>query len=75
MHVVIDRNGKKSQAFAKCDHDGSGKLEIDELRDILHEFGVDMDDDELNEIFHEADIDGDGTIDYHEFVEIMGTEH
>ena len=33
-----------------------------------------MDDDELNEIFHEADIDGDGTIDYHEFVEIMATE-
>ena len=35
---------------------------------------VHMEDDELQEIFNEADTDGSGNIDYHEFVEIMGTE-
>ncbi len=35
-----DSKDSLRQAFAKCDTDGSGTLEIGELRQIMQEFGV-----------------------------------
>ena len=58
-------------AFERIDKDGSGSLSPDELREVMHELGEDMNEKELEEMIQEADHDGDGEIDYDEFTSMM----
>ena len=59
------------EAFHRIDKDGSGSLSPDELREVMHELGEDMNEKELEEMIAEADHDGDGEIDYDEFTGMM----
>lgn len=59
------------EAFHRIDVDGSGSLSPDELRDVMHELGEDMNETELEAMISEADHDGDGEIDYDEFTSMM----
>ena len=45
------------------DKDGSGEIDIDELRQRLGEMGCDMDDQQVEQMMREADQNGDGKID------------
>ncbi|XP_022727668.1 calcium-dependent protein kinase 10-like [Durio zibethinus] len=53
------------RAFMFFDKDGSGYIELDELRDALADVDV------LNDIMREVDTDKDGRISYDEFVAMM----
>ncbi|KAE8730723.1 Calcium-dependent protein kinase 30 [Hibiscus syriacus] len=59
------------RAFMFFDKDGSGYIELDELRDALADESGETDVDALNDIMREVDTDKDGRISYDEFVAMM----
>ena len=56
--------------FQLFDKDGSGSLQIDELKAIFGGSGT-VSEDVWKEIIHEVDKNGDGEISYLEFKEMM----
>ncbi|CAI9753895.1 unnamed protein product [Fraxinus pennsylvanica] len=61
------------RAFMFFDKDGSGYIEIDELREALADESGETDVGVLNDIMREVDTKQDGRIDYEEFVAMMKT--
>lgn len=59
------------KVFYRLDMDGSGSIDVDEMRQAMQEFGVACTDVELASMFIDADVDGDGTIDFAEFRRLM----
>lgn len=55
------------EVFRKYDSDGSGNIDMDELRVLLTELNVPMKDEELRELMSELDADNEGGIDFEEF--------
>ncbi|EEY56602.1 uncharacterized protein PITG_10150 [Phytophthora infestans T30-4] len=53
--------------FRKFDRDGSGKLEYEAFRRLMHGHGV-TDDSEIDAMIDQVDVDGSGSISYTEFV-------
>ncbi|KAG6386122.1 hypothetical protein SASPL_155013 [Salvia splendens] len=61
------------RAFMFFDKDGSGYIELDELREALADESGETDAEVLNDIMREVDTDKDGRISYDEFVAMMKT--
>ena len=55
------------EVFRKFDADGSGAIDIDELRVLLKELNVPMKDEEIEDLMAELDSDGGGGIEFDEF--------
>ncbi|KAH9329506.1 hypothetical protein KI387_001614 [Taxus chinensis] len=69
----MDNDEHLHKAFTFFDKNGSGYIEIDELKEGLAD-GLGQDDEEvLNDIVREVDTDKDGRISYEEFVAMMKT--
>ena len=62
---------KLEAAFRAFDKDGSGKIGIDELKDMLEKNDRLAEDSEWHEVIKEADMNGDGEIDFIEFKDLM----
>ena len=60
------------EAFQALDSDGSGKITVDELKEIMKAAGVDISEDQIDEMIKQADSDGDGSVNYEEFLKVMG---
>ncbi|KAH9611894.1 hypothetical protein KSS87_002619 [Heliosperma pusillum] len=74
IHLQKMENDEHFQkAFLYFDQDGSGYIELDELRDGLVDESGETDSEVLNQIMHEVDTDKDGRISYEEFVAMMKT--
>ncbi|XP_074316343.1 calcium-dependent protein kinase 10-like [Silene latifolia] len=74
IHLQKMENDEHFQkAFLYFDQDGSGYIELDELRDGLADESGETDSEVLNQIMHEVDTDKDGRISYEEFVAMMKT--
>ncbi|XP_040154875.1 calmodulin-beta-like [Anopheles arabiensis] len=58
-------------AFKVFDRNGDGFLSVDELSDVMQNFGERLTQRELEDLLAEADIDGDGRINYEEFVYML----
>lgn len=69
----IENDEHFRRAFTCFDKDGSGYIELHELRDALADESGKTDVDVLNEIMREVDTDKDGQISYDEFVAMMKT--
>ena len=54
--------------FNKIDVNGSGTIEINELKQAVRKCHQEMTDEELNRIIKEVDIMNTGVIHYHEFI-------
>ena len=67
----VDEEEEVLKAFKVFDKDGNGLININELKDIMLNFGNNWSEEELNEMFKEADIDMDGYLNYEEFVRTM----
>jgi len=50
-------------AFEVFDKDGSGTIDVEELRHVMKSIGEDLTDEQIEEMLKEADKDGNGTID------------
>ncbi|KAM1209882.1 hypothetical protein ACFX2I_015441 [Malus domestica] len=61
------------RAFVFFDKDGSGYIELGELRESLQDESGETDSEVLNDIMREVDTDKDGRISYDEFVAMMKT--
>ena len=59
------------EAFRVFDREGNGKISAKELKDVMCNFGVKLDDAEGDEMIKEAGADGDGNINYEEFVRML----
>ncbi|KAJ3272144.1 Calcium-binding component of the spindle pole body (SPB) half-bridge [Terramyces sp. JEL0728] len=70
---IIDRDPIEEirKAFKLFDDDGTGKINLRNLRRVAKEIGENMDDDELQAMIDEFDLDQDGEINEQEFINIM----
>ncbi|MFN6486910.1 MULTISPECIES: EF-hand domain-containing protein [unclassified Nostoc] len=69
---VGDRESRLKLAFSAFDEDNSGQITTAELRKVMSQFG--LTDAELKEMLQEVDHDGDGSIDFHEFCQLVPEE-
>lgn len=58
-----DTEAELRAAFQVFDRDGSGTINIEELKQVMKSIGESLTDDEIEEMMVEADKDGNGTID------------
>ena len=58
-------------AFNLFDKDGSGNIDIYELRDAMKALGVYLSKDKVKAMMKEVDKDGSGTVEYDEFRDLM----
>jgi len=66
---------KKAEAeavFNAFDEDGSGAIDVNELKKALETLGKNPTNEELQQLIKEADEDGSGEIDKVEFVTLVG---
>ncbi|OCL00910.1 calmodulin [Cenococcum geophilum 1.58] len=68
----VDAETELRQAFKVFDRDGSGSIDTEELRHVMKSLGENLTDEQIDEMIREADKDGDGTVDYNEFVQLLG---
>lgn len=60
-----------SYIFKLFDRDGSGTIDIQEMRAVLNELGKKVDNKELEKLMSDLDNDGSGEIDFDEFLKGM----
>ncbi|POM72027.1 Calmodulin [Phytophthora palmivora] len=65
-HNTSKENGEVFSTFNKYARNGSGKLDYDEFRCLMHDYG-ENDDREIDTLIDEIDKDGSGSISYTEF--------
>ena len=58
-------------AFKVFDKNGSGRILIDELKEILFVLGENISKNEIEQVFREADVRNDGLIDYKDFIRLL----
>jgi Ca2+-binding EF-hand superfamily protein len=63
------QNDEASVAFNRYDRDGSGELEYEEFRRLMHASGV-ADDQAIDALIDEIDADGSGSISFDEFARV-----
>ncbi|KAG6545153.1 hypothetical protein Mapa_013418 [Marchantia paleacea] len=69
----MDNEEHLQKAFAHFDRNGSGYIDMDELREALGDDLGPNDTDVIQDIMHEVDTDKDGQISYEEFASMMRT--
>ncbi|GIX80358.1 calcyphosin-like protein [Caerostris darwini] len=60
-----------SRAFRLIDDNRDRKLDLEEMKIGLREYGATLDDDEISELFQEIDKDGSGTVSFDEFLKAV----
>jgi len=58
-------------SFDLFDRDGSGKINYDELKQVMLRFGHRISDIDLHDLIHSVDVNQDGEIDFNEFCILM----
>jgi len=58
-------------AFRAFDLDGNGKIDREELAQVMKNLGQELTPEEIDAMMKEADTDGDGSIDFEEFKALM----
>ena len=53
------------------DDDGSGKLDYEEIKKGIRDYGLQMDKNQLEHLIKQIDTDESGTIDYEEFLQAV----
>lgn len=64
-----------TKLFYEADEDNSGRLDKDELQNVLDKIGFKIDSDRLQDILAVFDVDGAGTIDLTEFQSLLKSQH
>ena len=59
------------EAFKTFDKNGNGCITMQELKDVMHQYGEKLSDEEVKLMFDETDSDKDGKISFEDFVLMM----
>ena len=59
------------EAFKTFDKTNKGYYTVDELKEVMHQYGEKLSDEEVKLMFDETDIDHDGKIQFEDFVLMM----
>ena len=57
--------------FKDFDKDGSGHINVAELKEAVHKYGLGLSDEEIKDMVKDADKDGNEGIDLEEFIRVM----
>lgn len=70
---MYTREENLRNAFGMFDQDGSGKISIEEIKNILgaSKYQSHISDEQWEDLIKEVDIDGDGELDFEEFLKMM----
>ncbi|GJJ72915.1 glycerol-3-phosphate dehydrogenase [Entomortierella parvispora] len=60
------------KVFGALDHDGDGHINGQDLNEVLSHLHMEVDETVLKGIIDEVDLDNSGTIEFNEFLEVMG---
>jgi len=71
QHLDQEQLEQVEAAFALFDHDGDGRITLDELRHLYSSLGKTFSEAELRDFLTEVDSDGSGTIEWNEFLSLM----
>ncbi|KAJ3292604.1 Centrin-1 [Borealophlyctis nickersoniae] len=69
--LTPDQKAEIREAFDLFDTDGSGTIDIKELKVAMRALGFEPKKDELKKMMQEVDKSGSGTVDFNEFLELM----
>merc|ERR1711943_65841 len=69
--LTEDQVAEIKEAFDLFDTDGSGSIDVNELKVAMKALGMDAKSDEIRKLINDIDSDGDGTIDFDEFLAMM----
>ena len=71
--MPFDNNQREQlkKRFNELDKDHSGKLEKDEIRDVVKKTNPNVSDQEIDDLIKQADKNGDGLIDFEEFLTLV----
>lgn len=58
-------------AFSRCDTDEDGKINVQELGEVMKALGQNLSEADLKKIIASVDTDGDGTISFQEFLAVV----
>lgn len=72
VNLTEEQVAEFKEAFEIFDKDKDGYITIKELGDIMKDLGQNPSEAELQDMINEVDIDGNGTIDFREFLGLMG---
>lgn len=64
----VDTEEELIEAFKFFDTEGTGLIQVEELKQMMLNLGETLDPEELEEVIMEADEDNDGYVNYEEFV-------
>jgi len=67
VNLVGKVKGDVNEVFKHVDKDGSQDVSREELKEVLIELRLPLDNDEVDQLFKDLDVDNDGKIDKHEF--------
>ena len=59
------------EAFKTFDKNGNGFITIQEMKDVMHQYGEKLSDEDVQLMFEETDYDKDGKISFEDFVLMM----
>ncbi|CAK9300266.1 unnamed protein product [Gordionus sp. m RMFG-2023] len=62
------------EAFRLYDKESNGYIKVSDLRDLLRAIDENISEQELDQMIKEIDSDSSGTVDYDEFMEMMGAK-
>ncbi|PAA46885.1 hypothetical protein BOX15_Mlig014895g4 [Macrostomum lignano] len=65
---MADSDAQLKAVFSYFDRDGTGKLDVNEIQEVLNALGQCMTPDEIKEIMQKEDINSDGAMDIKEFI-------
>ena len=66
-----DTEAKVMEAFKVFDRNGTGGIDIEDLRRVMTNLGDKLTPDEMDQMIREADLDENGVIDNEEFIRMM----
>merc|ERR1711977_654680 len=69
--LTQDQVEEIKEAFDLFDTDGSGSIDVNELKVAMKALGMDAKSEEIRKLINDIDSDGDGTIDFDELLKVF----
>ena len=72
--LTAEQEAEFKEAFALFDKNGDGTITVFELGTVMKSLGQNPTDEELQDMINEVDVDGNGSLEFHEFCNLMSRQ-